>query len=76
MKLDWLRNDLVAFSLIVLLALAVGFSPMLAPVQAASAPTNVCEAVATAGNITVYYCELDTGPSLYVNSVGFMAVSE
>ena len=35
---------------------------------------DVCELVATAGNITVQYCEPDMGPSFLINSAGFMVV--
>ena len=56
------------------LGFGVGFLVQSRPVQAA--PANVCEAVATAGNITVYYCEPDYGLPFYVNSVGFMALED
>lgn len=76
MKTDWLRNDYLAATLIILLALAVVFAPtaLHADSAEADAPTPIsdnCEAVATVGLLEVYFCETDYG-DLYVNSFGFM----
>lgn len=47
----------------------------LAPIYAAPSNTSKlasCDPIALAGNIVIYFCEPDDGPSFYVNSVGFM----
>lgn len=74
MKWDWLRNDLLALSLIILGAiLLVAVSP---PVQAAPSSEGVvmCVKTATTGALDVWLCEPAIGPSFIINSVGFMQV--
>lgn len=76
--MNWLRNDLLVLILIVLVAIALGFSPMLIPVQAAE-PTNIvtaCVKIATTGEIDYWYCQGDEGPAFVANSMGFLAIEQ
>lgn len=60
----------------------IGFAVVVTQeVQAADpqpvAPLTVsdnCEQTATVGLLEIYYCEMDYGPDLLVNSFGFMVV--
>jgi hypothetical protein len=80
-----LADDAIPFALtFVLVCLGLGFVllvyfGMTQPAHAAPAAggkLTPCDPIALAGNVVVYYCEPDDGPSFYVNSVGFMFVAD
>lgn len=70
--LNWLLQRFWLW--LVLMGLFVWTAGCMATAKAESVPA--CEAIAQAGQITVYYCQPDYGPGVYVNSVGFMLLDE
>jgi hypothetical protein len=67
---------LLILFLVFLLALVVALFLGLSSARAASGDAPPCEAINTAGAITVYRCEPNSGGSYLLNSVGFMAVEQ
>lgn len=46
------------------------------PVPIVAGKLATCDPIALAGNVVIYFCEPDNGPSFYVNSVGFMFIEQ
>lgn len=68
-------SDYVGIVLAVVMTTLIGWAGVKA--QEASPPAvPQCEAIAAAGQITVYYCEPDMGLPFYINSVGFMVLED
>lgn len=70
-------RDSTFMAIIIFVACITIFGGMLLkPVVAAQPAVPPCEAINTAGAITIYRCEPDEGPPYLVNSVGFMEGEE
>lgn len=68
--LHWLNENYTILACLLILLVGVVIIASGQPVQAAPVDVEVCEHVATADSIKVFYCE---DINLFVNQLGFMS---
>lgn len=74
--LNWLLQRYLLWLLLMSLFVWTGCASVAHAAPPAPPTVVQCEAVATTGEIVIFRCQPDNGPSVYVNSVGFMFLGD